>query len=70
MFIVHRNQGYNPLSLLHGLGKITLNNYMALFQAGIELDPQRSYKRNELFHIQVFGELSRNNVCVVAQDLS
>lgn len=40
---------------------------MALFQAGVELDPQGSYKNNKLFHIRVFGELSRNNVSVVAQ---
>ena len=56
-----KNQGHDPLLLLEGLGKNTLNNYMALFQAGVESDLQDSYKNNELFHIGVFGELSRNN---------
>jgi len=60
-----KNQGYDPVFLL-GRRKTTLDKHMALFQAGIK-DPQGSYKNNELFHIRVFGELSRNNVSVVAQ---
>jgi len=46
------------VSLL-GIRETTLDNRMALFQAGVELDPQRSYNKNESFHIQVFGKLSR-----------
>ena len=56
-----KNQGHDPVSLL-GIRETTLDKRMALFQAGVELDPQGSYKKkNEKFHIQVFGELSRNN---------
>jgi len=56
-----KNQGHDPVSLL-GIRETTLDKRMALFQAGVELDPEGSYKKkNQIFYIQVLGELSRNN---------
>jgi len=55
-----KNQGHDPVDLL-GIRQTTLDKRMALFKEGIELNPQGSYKKNENFYIQVFGQLSRNN---------
>ncbi len=51
--------GHNTLEILGGR-ESTIKERMSLFEQGIDIDPKLSYKKkNENFHIQVYGELSR-----------